>query len=453
MRKSLSLFLIAALLLISNVSYVYADTKEKTDTSVSESSNLLEENADIEIVSEDTAIENASDTIEDEPAAEESPDAEEDEAVLEISDISEDEIVIETVTTEDGKKTAKCKITVKNPVNVKSVKLNKKTVSIKKGKTVKLKATLNPTNATNKKVTWKSSNKKVATVTSSGVVKGVKKGTATITVTTADGKKKASCKVTVKSDSATSGTGYGVYLGVDDFKTLTKLAANDDIIVIEGQSFTKAQIKTLKSGGRKVYSYLDVGSLETYRPYYKKFKNIALDQYENWPDEYWIDVSDKSWQKYISETIAENLVKKGVDGFFVDNCDVYYVYKESNAMYNGLVTIMKKLHGYGVDVIINGGDVFVTRLMKDKKTDIITGVNQECVFSRITDYEKDGFKSQTKTETKYFTDYLGKVKKKGLSVYLLEYTKDEKVKKKIKSYCDTNGFRYYISGKVNLSGE
>ena len=89
MRKSLSLFLIAALLLISNVSYVYADTKEKTDTSVSESSNLLEENADIEIVSEDTAIENASDTIEDEPAAEESPDAEEDEAVLEISDISD----------------------------------------------------------------------------------------------------------------------------------------------------------------------------------------------------------------------------------------------------------------------------------------------------------------------------------------------------------------------------
>ena len=102
-----------------------------------------------------------------------------------------------TVTTKDGNKTATCKVTVK-PVAVKSVKLNKKTASIKKGKTITLKATVSPSNATTKTVTWKTSNKKIATVTSSGKVKGIKKGTATITVTTKDGKKTAKCKVTVK---------------------------------------------------------------------------------------------------------------------------------------------------------------------------------------------------------------------------------------------------------------
>ena len=102
-----------------------------------------------------------------------------------------------TAVTADGKKTATCKVTVKNPVKVKSVKLNRKTASVKKGKSIKLKATISPKNATTKNVTWKSSNKKVATVDKNGKVKGIKKGTATVTVTTKDGKKKAVCKVTV----------------------------------------------------------------------------------------------------------------------------------------------------------------------------------------------------------------------------------------------------------------
>ena len=103
-----------------------------------------------------------------------------------------------SVITNNGKKKATCKIIVTNQVKVKSVKLNKKSVAIKKGKTVILKATISPSSATNKTVTWKTSNKKVATVTSSGKVKGVKKGTANITVITKDGKKITKCKVTVK---------------------------------------------------------------------------------------------------------------------------------------------------------------------------------------------------------------------------------------------------------------
>lgn len=71
------------------------------------------------------------------------------------------------------------------------VKINKKTASIYVGKTVQLKIT-----GTKKKVSWKSSNKKVATVTTKGKVKGIKKGTAKITATVS--KKKYTCKVTVK---------------------------------------------------------------------------------------------------------------------------------------------------------------------------------------------------------------------------------------------------------------
>ena len=81
-------------------------------------------------------------------------------------------------------------------VKAKKVVVNKKRIVLKKGKKVKLKVKLKPANAT-EKVTFKSSNKKVAKVTKNGVVKAVKKGKCKITVKTASGKK-AVVKVTVK---------------------------------------------------------------------------------------------------------------------------------------------------------------------------------------------------------------------------------------------------------------
>lgn len=84
----------------------------------------------------------------------------------------------------------------KKTVKAKKVVVNKKRIVLKKDKKVKLKVKLKPANAT-EKVTFKSSNKKVAKVTKIGVVKAVKKGKCKITVKTASGKK-AVVKVTVK---------------------------------------------------------------------------------------------------------------------------------------------------------------------------------------------------------------------------------------------------------------
>jgi len=106
-----------------------------------------------------------------------------------------------TVTTMDGSKTASCTVTVSNPINVTSVKLNKTSTNIIVGANETLSAiitaTLAPTNNISIKVTWKSSNTAVATVDSSGNIVGIKAGTAVITVTTVDGSKKATCAVKV----------------------------------------------------------------------------------------------------------------------------------------------------------------------------------------------------------------------------------------------------------------
>ena len=79
------------------------------------------------------------------------------------------------------------------------IKLNVKSkITLKKGKKKTIKYTVYPANAVNKAVKFKSSNKKVATVSKKGVIKAKKKGKATITITTVDGNVKAKIKVTVK---------------------------------------------------------------------------------------------------------------------------------------------------------------------------------------------------------------------------------------------------------------
>lgn len=102
----------------------------------------------------------------------------------------------------DQFKTVKVKVKVGEPtvptVPVASVKLSKTSLTMYvKDKAVTLKATVSPSNATDKAVTWNSSNVKVAKVDANGKVTPVAKGTATITAKTANGKT-ATCKVTVK---------------------------------------------------------------------------------------------------------------------------------------------------------------------------------------------------------------------------------------------------------------
>lgn len=95
-------------------------------------------------------------------------------------------------------------------VKVAGITLDKSSLSLTEGDTYTLSATVSPSNATDKSVTWKSSNTSVATVSTSGKVSAVNAGTATITATANDGSGiKATCSVTVKSSEYEhNGHGY-----------------------------------------------------------------------------------------------------------------------------------------------------------------------------------------------------------------------------------------------------
>ena len=102
-----------------------------------------------------------------------------------------------TVTTEDGGYKATCKVVVEK-ISVNNVYLNTNKIELVEGETEQLIATVLPEDASNKKVTWTSSNLDVATVDENGLVTAVSGGKAIITVTTVDGGFEARCEVAVE---------------------------------------------------------------------------------------------------------------------------------------------------------------------------------------------------------------------------------------------------------------
>ena len=134
-----------------------------------------------------------------------------------------------TITAKAGDIEKTCNVTVNDstPADVNGVTLDKKNLTITVGESVTLTATVSPSNAGNKNVTWKTSNSSVATV-NNGKVTTLATGTVTITVTTEEGGFTATCDITVSSapvityqleaDKTTvsymSGTNHTVSVGV-----------------------------------------------------------------------------------------------------------------------------------------------------------------------------------------------------------------------------------------------
>jgi conserved hypothetical protein len=108
------------------------------------------------------------------------------------------------------------------------------------------------------------------------------------------------------------------------------------------------------------------------------------------------------------------------------------------------------LRKYHLDTIINGGDTFVSKCIDDKTAkEMFDGINQECVFTSI-DFENKKYGEKSAKDSEYFIQYLDKVKKDTMVVFLIEYGADDTLSKKIEKYCNDNGFHWYNARSMEL---
>ncbi|MGG1634404.1 family 16 glycosylhydrolase [Paenibacillus sp. NRS-1760] len=146
-----------------------------------------------------------------------------------------------------------------NPTNVPvtGVTLNQSTAQLQVGQSVQLNATVAPSNATNKQVTWSVSGSSIASVNQNGVVTGLAPGTTTVTATTADGNKTASSTITVVPAPST-------VIVIGDAVRGLKKAGNNLTFYVNGATFADLHYKinngaqqnvAMTSSGNGNYTY------------------------------------------------------------------------------------------------------------------------------------------------------------------------------------------------------
>lgn len=242
---------------------------------------------------------------------------------------------------------------------------------------------------------------------------------------------------------------YGVFIGATE-KNINKIKNIDkyDTVVVDAANISSKQIKKFHENKQKVYSYINIGSIEDFRSYYPDFKNITLKKYKNWEGEYWIDVTRKEWKNYFLKNIAKSLFDKKIDGFFIDNMDVFYHY-QNERVYSSLMDMLRELKKYNLPIIINGGDLFVKEAIKRREhINIIDGINQETVFTSI-DFQNNKLGLQKKETTDYLLEYLKLCSQNNIDIYILEYAKNTNINY-IKKFCKQNDYILYISNTIEL---
>ena len=81
--------------------------------------------------------------------------------------------------------------------------------------------------------------------------------------------------------------------------------------------------------------------------------------------------------------------------------------------------------------------------------DVLTGINQESVFTKIL-WDEDRFVAASPEDRDYFLDYIERYASQGAEIYLLEYTRDRRLIAEIQDYCQKKGFQLYISDSLEL---
>ena len=259
---------------------------------------------------------------------------------------------------------------------------------------------------------------------------------------------------THQDDQIISYDDYGAFLGRSENNI--QGFDNYNYISLELDEYTDQVIQNLNNSGKKLFAYLNVGSLEEYRDYYDQFENITIGEYENWEDEKWLDITNSTWQNYVINTLAKGFKNRGAFGVYMDNVDVYSIAKEehlnSSAYAVALKNIIKGVSDLGLKVMLNGGAEFLDDMnnQNDNIFNSIWGYHQEEVFSLIEDYDNNIFGVQDSEDSSYYKEILTLMKNKNKNLFILEYTTNQTLKEQIKQYCEINNIHFYISSDIDL---
>ena len=138
---------------------------------------------------------------------------------------------------------------------------------------------------------------------------------------------------------------------------VAKRYSSYDLVVVDGQEVTRGQVAALHQAGKLVLGYLDVGTIEPFRPWYRRAKPYRLDYWKEW-GEWYANVDARGYRRLVA-SIAVSMLRKRLDGLFLDNTDMVETHRKQASGMRLLVARLGKLaHGRGGFLFAqNGADV------------------------------------------------------------------------------------------------
>jgi uncharacterized protein (TIGR01370 family) len=207
-------------------------------------------------------------------------------------------------------------------------------------------------------------------------------------------------------------TSFALALGTEP---TIEILAPFDLVVIDGDSASKALVKQLHGKNKLVLAYVSAGTLEPYRSWFAEArkKGYTLKYWPEW-GEYYSKVSDPGMQTLLLKQTSRYLAN-GVDGLFLDNTDMI---EAEPSQRDGMISLLRALRKQAADRLLfaqNGIDVV------DLWADQLDGWNYESV-STSYDFATKKYLTQQSTVTAAVTAKLQAVSRTGVFITTTDYT-------------------------------
>jgi len=197
---------------------------------------------------------------------------------------------------------------------------------------------------------------------------------------------------------------------------LARRLAGYDLVVLDGQEATAADVRALRRGGARVLAYLSVGTIERPRPWYAAARRYRLELWAEW-GEWYADTSAPGFRRLLARRVAPAMLRKGFDGLFLDNTDMVEDHPPQAAGMRALVAQLARLvHGRGGVLAAQNGDRSVGRIARN-----LDAWNREDV-SFTFDHDDDAYLATAPAERRRAVAALRRMARRGVLTTATDYT-------------------------------
>lgn len=188
-----------------------------------------------------------------------------------------------------------------------------------------------------------------------------------------------------------------------------------DLVVLDGEGASRAQVAALRRRGTVVLAYLDAGTIEAGRWWYPRVKRYRMDLWGDW-GEWYANVNARGFRRVIAGQVAPALLAKGFDGLFLDNTDMIETHpRQTTGMRTLVVALAKLVHGRGGLLFSQNGEDSIGPLLGD-----YDGWNREDVTSTY-DFSTRRYVRQARSAVRTAQRALRRIWAAGLLVLATDY--------------------------------